>query len=265
MENRVKAWTFLKGSFNLGSAQHLAIGGLTRTAVFARGAIEMKHITSTLAVLALLLLAVPHGVAQETETAPDAGTPPKRPIGSVAREIPSAAAPWEERVADLKEKIFNSKSRLVLLKEQILHNVIAEAKGVIVHKNRMGAGFTLEQVLYHLDGNRIYFQDNKDGGLDDQREFEVFSRSLLPETTWYRLRWCTGGPGAFQLRGRLPVQDLLELHFYASKGRIVKVAVVGHERGGLTTSMEDKPYVSYEVEQFRYNKENLSKVTKAAD
>ena len=226
----------------------------------------MKHITSTLAVLALLLLAVPQGVAQETETAPDAGTPQETNRVSGEGKYQVQLRQLEERVADLKEKIFNSKSRLVLLKEQILHNVIAEAKGVIVHKNRMGAGFTLEQVLYHLDGNRIYFQDNKDGGLDDQREFEVFSGSLLPGNHLVSVEMVyRGSGGLFSYVDGYRFKISSSYTFYASKGRIVKVAVVGHERGGLTTSMEDKPYVSYEVEQFRYNKENLSKVTKAAD
>lgn len=168
----------------------------------------------------------------------------------------------EERVADLKEKIFNSKSRLVLLKEQILHNVIAEAKGVLNHRNRMGAGFTLEQVLYHLDGNKIYFQDNKNGVLDEQREFEIFNGNLLPGNHLVSVELVYRGDGGFfsYVDGyRFKISS--SYTFYASKGRIVKVSIVGHERGGLTTSMEDKPYVSYEVEQFRYNKENLSKVS----
>ena len=68
----------------------------------------------------------------------------------------------EEKVVGLKEKIFKSKTRLLLLKEQILHNVIAEARAVIIHNNDMGPSFTLEQVLYYLDNDKIYYQDNKD-------------------------------------------------------------------------------------------------------
>ncbi len=167
----------------------------------------------------------------------------------------------EERVADLKEKIFNSKSRLVLLKEQILHNVIAEAKGIIVHKNDMGSAFSLEQVLYHLDGNKIYFQDNKNGVLDNQREFEIFNGNLLPGNHMVSVELVYRGDGGFfsYVDGyRFKIKS--SYTFYASKGRIVRVAVIGHERGGVTTSLEDKPYVSYDVEQFRYNKENLAKM-----
>jgi hypothetical protein len=215
--------------------------------------------------LAVVLTVMPFSaMGQDAETQPanpavNSGEPKTGSYQIQLRQL-------EERVADLKEKIFNSKSRLVLLKEQILHNVIAEAKGVIMHRNRMGAGFTLEQVLYHLDGNKIYFQDNKNGVLDEQREFEVFNGNLLPGNHLVSVEMVyRGSGGLFSYVDGYRFKISSSYTFYASKGRIVKVSVVGHERGGLTTSMEDKPYVSYEVEQFRYNKENLSKVTKTED
>lgn len=226
----------------------------------------MKHIIRTLAALGLTCLTLQSPLAQEASGPPAEQAAQERATSSGEGKYQVQLRQLEERVADLKEKIFNSKSRLVLLKEQILHNVIAEAKGVIVHKNRMGAGFTLEQVLYHLDGNRIYFQDNKDGGLDEQREFEVFSGTLLPGNHLVSVEMVyRGSGGLFSYVDGYRFKISSSYTFYASKGRIVKVAVVGHERGGLTTSLEDKPYVSYEVEQFRYNKENLSKVTQSGD
>lgn len=236
---------------------------------FDVGEIERMKLGKKVLVVAFLVLVAP-GVATGQE-AGDSG-----PADSPAAEsqvTPGGEGSYqiqlrqlEERVADLKEKIFNSKSRLVLLKEQILHNVIAEAKGVIVHRNRMGAGFTLEQVLYHLDGNKIYFQDNKEGVLDEQREFEVFNGNLLPGNHLVSVEMVyRGSGGLFSYVDGYRFKISSSYTFYASKGRIVKLSVVGHERGGLTTSLEDKPYVSYEVEQFRYNKENLSKVTKSTD
>src|SRR6185436_12666944 len=41
----------------------------------------------------------------------------------------------EERVNDLKERIFRSKARLILLRETVLNGVISGAKAVIVHRN----------------------------------------------------------------------------------------------------------------------------------
>lgn len=41
----------------------------------------------------------------------------------------------EEKVNDLKERIFRSKARLILLKETVLNGVISGAKAVIIHRN----------------------------------------------------------------------------------------------------------------------------------
>ena len=35
---------------------------------------------------------------------------------------------------------------------------------------------------------------------------------------------------------------------------------LGFERGGMTTDLEQKPYVRYEVQQFRYSKDNARKL-----
>ena len=221
----------------------------------------MRRTVCTAGIL-LLLLAVAPVRAQEAPAPPEPPAPaaapaetPKADGNSVRlREI-------EERVADLKEKIYRSKSRLVLLREQILHNVIAEAKGIIVHRNEMGSAFSLEQVLYYLDGNKIYYQDNKSGSLDEHREFEIFSGNLMPGNHLISVEMVyRGSGGMFSYVDGYRFKLKSNYTFYATKGRITRVAIVGHERGGLTTSMEDKPYVSYEVQQFRYNKENLSRL-----
>ncbi|MEC8024793.1 MAG: hypothetical protein VX223_12720, partial [Myxococcota bacterium] len=52
----------------------------------------------------------------------------------------------EERAVGLKEKIYETKTRLMLLREQLLGDGVEEARAVIVHHNDMGASFTLERV-----------------------------------------------------------------------------------------------------------------------
>jgi len=226
----------------------------------------MRRVIGTTGLLVLLMAVAPvraqeaspavvPDAAPETELKTSQVPAPKADGNSVRlREI-------EERVADLKEKIYRSKSRLVLLREQILHNVIAEAKGIIVHRNEMGSAFSLEQVLYYLDGNKIYYQDNKSGSLDEHREFEIFSGNLMPGNHLISVEMVyRGSGGMFSYVDGYRFKLKSNYTFYATKGRITRVAIVGHERGGVTTSMEDKPYVSYEVQQFRYNKENLSRL-----
>ena len=166
----------------------------------------------------------------------------------------------EEKVVGLKEKVYKTKSRLVLLREQILHNVIAEAKAVVVHRNEMSGDFTLEQVLYFLDGKKIYFQDNRTGTLDDRREFEIFNGNVLPGNHMVSVELVyRGSGGMFSYVDGYLFKIKSNYTFFATKGRITKVAVVGYEKGDITTDLQDKPYVKYEVQQFQYSKENLAR------
>ena len=226
----------------------------------------------TLLLVSLLLLSTVAS-AQEAgtppTTAPPTGptdvsdTPPPAPSAEPATMPPAydiKLRELEENVVGLKEKIFKSKTRLLLLKEQILHNVIAEARAVIVHNNDMGSSFTLEQVLYYLDNDKIYYQDNRDGVLDKNTEFEIFNGNVLPGNHMISVELVYRGNGTlFSYIDGYLFKIRSNYTFYASKGRITKIKVIGFERGGITTDLEQKPYVRYEVEQHRYNRDNLEK------
>src|SRR3954466_3319745 len=73
----------------------------------------------------------------------------------------------EEQVVDLKEKIYRSKARLLLLQETVLGGDLSTgARAVLFHKNEMGNSFVLESVAYALDGAPIFTKVNEDGDLD---------------------------------------------------------------------------------------------------
>lgn len=188
---------------------------------------------------------------------------PKSPEGAASQgedDYDSRLRDLEEKVVGLKEKVYKTKSRLVLLREQILHNVIAEAKAVVVHRNEMSGDFTLEQVLYYLDGKKIYFQDNRGGVLDSRKDFEIFNGNVLPGNHMISVELVyRGAGGLFSYVDGYLFKIKSNYTFYATKGRITKVAVVGYEKGDITTDLQDKPYVKYEVQQFQYSKENLAK------
>ncbi len=188
----------------------------------------------------------------KTDALPGADAPP--PYDMKLHEL-------EENVTTLKEKIFRSKERLQVLREQILHNVIAEARAVIVHKNEMGSSFTLEQVLYYLDNEKVYFQDNKDGALDKRNEFEIFNGNAVPGNHILAVELVYRGNGTlFKYIDGYLFKIKSNYTFYAQKGRIARIKVVGYERGGMTADLEQKPYVKYEVQQFRYSKENAKRL-----
>ncbi len=167
----------------------------------------------------------------------------------------------EERVVGIKEKIFQTKTRLLLLKEQILDNVIQESRAVLRHKNEMGAFFELRKVLYYLDGKKIYYQDNSNGLLQKRPDFEIYNGSIIPGNHSLTVE--------LVYRGRSDLFSYLKGYvfklrsaytFYAAKGRITQVSVIGYERGGIGTDLEDKPYIKYEVKQVQ----NRAKTAPAA-
>lgn len=156
----------------------------------------------------------------------------------------------EERVNHLKERIFRSKARLILLRETVLNGVISGAKARIVHRNEMGASFSLEQVSYSLDGAPLYNKSDTEGGLDDQEEIELFNGSIVPgnHNISVYLVYRGNGYGVFSYLNGYTFKIKSSYAFTAEEGKITTVRVVGYEKGGFTTDLKDRPAVRYDVE-----------------
>src|SRR5262245_54244123 len=86
----------------------------------------------------------------------------------------------ERRVDELKEQVFRSKARLNLLKETVLHGVIAGARATIMHKNEMGYTFMPVRFVYALDGAEIFARSADSGALGQATEHGSLNGSLLP-------------------------------------------------------------------------------------
>jgi len=165
----------------------------------------------------------------------------------------------EEKVIGLKEKVFRSKTRLLLLKERILNDVIAEAKVVIFHENDMGASLRPVQVLYHLDGEKIYYQDDSAKILDEQDSIEIFNQNLVPGNHVLAVEMVYRGDSAvfaylkdylFKLRANYT--------FYATKGKITTVRAIGYQRGDITYDLRERPSITFDVKQVSYTKEDAA-------
>ena len=157
----------------------------------------------------------------------------------------------EERVNQLKEKIFQSKARLIQLQEVVLHGAISGAKSVLVHRNEMGSSFVLRRVQYALDGAPIFNRvDETANELSDQEEIEVFNGSIAPgnhQISVY-MEYQGYGYGVFSyLKGyRFKIKS--SYTFNAEEGKLTTVKVVGYEKGGMTTELKDRPAVRYDTE-----------------
>jgi hypothetical protein len=160
----------------------------------------------------------------------------------------------EEQVVDLKEKIFRTKARLLLLQETVLGGDLSSgARAVIFHRNEMGAQFILESVAYALDGAPIFTKVDAAGDLDKREEFEIFNGRIVPgqHQVAVRLVYRGNGYGVFSYLEGYKFKVQSSYTFNAEATKITTVRVVGFEKGGLTTDLKDRPTVRYDIEVSR--------------
>ncbi|MCP3104172.1 dihydrolipoamide acetyltransferase [Myxococcus sp. K15C18031901] len=160
----------------------------------------------------------------------------------------------EENVVDLKERIYRSKARLLLLQETVLGgDVTTGSRALIVHRNEMGGSFVLESVTYALDGAPIFTQLDLQGELAKREQFEVFNGRIVPgqHQLAVRLVYRGNGSGVFSYIEGYKFKVQSSYTFNAEPGKVSTVQVVGYEQGGLTTDMKDRPAVRYDIELSR--------------
>jgi len=155
----------------------------------------------------------------------------------------------ERSVNDLKEQVFRTRARLNLLKETVLGGVIGASRCVIKHKNEMGATFRLIKVVYALDGVQIMNKVDDTGRLADMPEFDVYNGAIQPgnHTLSVQLVYQGSGFGVFSYLKGYKFKASSSNTFIAADGKATVVTVLGYEKGGLTTNMEDKPAVEFKV------------------
>jgi hypothetical protein len=173
--------------------------------------------------LGLLVSAAPLANAQ----VPATQAQPSTPTGDVNFDL--RLNELETRVNAFKQDVFRSKSRLFLLREQVLRRTIGGSKTAIEHRNELGAQFQLVDVAYILDGNRIEISSS----LEDPR-FSVFDASVLPGphtlTVQMRFRGRNVG-GAFSYMNELTLEKSANYAFTVDEGRTVALAAVAYDTG----------------------------------
>ena len=154
-----------------------------------------------------------------------------------------------ERVSELKEKVFRTKARLVLLQETILGTGLSAAKAVVIHRNEMGAAFRLEKLSYAIDGSAVYSKADT-AELEAKDEFEIWNGNVTPGNHQVSVEMVYRGHGfgVFSYLNRYTFRVKSSYTFHAEEGKFTRVKVVGHEKEGWTLPIEEKPTVRYDVE-----------------
>ena len=209
----------------------------------------------------------------------DPGVAAPAPTSSAPAAAPGASAPGttqggytvrlhdlERRVNELKEQIFRSKARLNLLKETVLHGVIAGARAVITHRNEMGGIYMPVRYVYSLDGQEIYSKSDDTGKLGDQKEIEVFNGSITPgnHTLSVQMVYQGNGYGVFSYLKGYKFTAKSSRTFTAPEGKQLQLKVVGYEKGNpVTTDPKDRPAVDFR-ESLVADKDTVPKTAPAA-
>ena len=206
----------------------------------------------TWGVLGFLLATSVYVPCVDAADAAPAVAPAAEPAGGAAGESSASAVrlkALERNVNDLKEQVFRTRARLNLLKETVLGGVIGASRCVIKHKNEMGATFRLIKVVYALDGVQIMNKVDDTGRLADMPEFDVYNGAIQPgnHTLSVQLVYQGSGFGVFSYLKGYKFKASSSHTFVAADNKATVVLVVGYEKGGIATNMEDKPAVDFRV------------------
>jgi len=155
----------------------------------------------------------------------------------------------ERNVNDLKEQVFRTRARLNLLKETVLGGVIGASRCVIKHKNEMGASFRLIKAVYALDGVQIFNKADDTGRLSEMTEFDIYNGAIQPGSHTLSVQFVYQGYGfgVFSYLKGYKFKASSSHTFVAADNKATVVVVVGYEKGGMATNMEDKPAVEFRV------------------
>ena len=217
---------------------------------------------------AALLLAVLPAVVAAQAAAPAPAASPAAPSQTAEEQNELKVRSLEERVTDLKEKIFRTKNRLMNLQEMVIGgDITTGSKAVLVHKNEMGSSFYLESVAYALDGAPIYTKVDVDGDLEKRHEVEIFNGRIVPgnHQISVQLTYRGHGYGLFSYLEGYKFKVQSSYTFNAEPGKVSTIKVVGFEKGGLTAELKDRPAVRYDVDVQREETTRKGTVPAAAE
>jgi hypothetical protein len=192
------------------------------------------------------------------EPAPGTGTGP----GTTAAIDPATVKPedmptavrmrrLEQRTQALKERAWQLKARVQMLKEQMLGGGVG-AQALITHGNEMGSSFRLIKIVYTLDGTQVFVRsDDTAESLYKTRSFDIFAGPISPgnhniaSVATYRGH----GYGVFEYLKKYTFVANGKQAFTAGEGKITKVECKGFEKGGPTTPMEKRAAIECKVTQ----------------
>jgi hypothetical protein len=178
-----------------------------------------------------------------------------QPSAGAATGAPSSEVPvnirlrqLEQRVQALKERAWRAKARVEMLKEAVLGGGIGARAG-IQHFNKMGSSYRLVQLIYALDGTTIFTRKDDSGAMHETKNFDILSGPITPgsHTLSVMAIYRGHGYGVFRYLKKYKFTVKSSHTFTVDEGKGLNIKVIGYERGGTTTPLEDRPALDFQV------------------
>jgi hypothetical protein len=157
----------------------------------------------------------------------------------------------QQKTQALKERAWQLKARLQLLKEETLGGGVG-AQALITHSNDMGSSFRLVKLIYSLDGTQVFARtDDAAESLYKTKNFDIFSGPIAPgnhnltAVATYRGH----GYGVFEYLQKYTFNAKLSNQFTSTEGKTSKVDCKGFEKGGAATPMEKRAAIECHVSE----------------
>ncbi|HEU4410516.1 MAG TPA: hypothetical protein VFS43_35000 [Polyangiaceae bacterium] len=153
----------------------------------------------------------------------------------------------EQRVDELKEQIRRSHTRLSLLSDTVLSGGVGGSRADIQFQNEMSSAFRLIRALFVLDGAVQYNKADDTGALSDQPTIPIFAGSIPPgdHTVQVLLQLQGNGYGVFSYLKGYKFEVRSTHSFTATEGKTMTLQVIGYEKGGVTTPLEERPAIRF--------------------
>lgn len=155
-------------------------------------------------------------------------------------------------VDTLKEDTFTTKSRLMLLREEVLQRSVSGSRIQIRHKNKMGGQYSLVQIYYAIDQQPVFVRDDSSGALNKLDDEVISDQLLSPGSHQLSVLYVYKGKpwGVFQYMNDYTFRVESGYDFTVDEGKTAELVVTAAEAGNFFTAYEKRPTVKYQYEQF---------------
>ena len=179
---------------------------------------------------------------------PAAAAPTSAPAQAATSGRAIALREIDREMNALSDDLTQSHTRL----QQLTETVLSQSGGggaqlIVEHQNDMGSTFRLVRASYSLDGGNISTRVDENGSLADQRVFPVFEGQITSgeHSLTVSLEYQGNGFGIFSYIRGYTFRARSVQAFSVPEGRGLRLTVVGYERGGATTAVEERPAIRY--------------------